>query len=208
MGWMRCRYASGNFSRALSRMEKALSPQRLDKKVAKKCADIVKARLVRRTPKRWTGQLRRNWRTVQWSTGIWVVENPSPVMSYLEHGTRPHGARGFRHTSTGKRVRKKLFIPLNRQTAMAYSAQGGTLESKRELFRNGRFITTTRRNRRGIRQQRTTQKKLIYGKDYILAKRVKGIRAKHIVEGMRPFARKLLRIEMRRYLRKAVLGRV
>lgn len=91
---------------------------------------------------------------------------------------------------------------------MAYSAQGGTLESKRELFRNGRFITTTRRNRRGIRQQRTTQKKLIYGKDYILAKRVKGIRAKHIVEGMRPFARKLLRIEMRRYLRKAILGRM
>lgn len=208
MGWMRCKYASGSFSRALSRMEKALSPQRLDREVAKKCADIVKARLVRRTPKRWTGQLRRNWRTVQWTTGIWVVENPSPVMSYLEHGTKSHGAHGVRRTSTGKVVKRRLFIPLNRQTAMAYASQGGTPESKRNLFRNGRLVTTIRKNRYGIKYPRTTRKKLVYGKDYILAKRVKGIRARHIVEGMRPFARKLLQIEMRRYLRKAVLGRM
>lgn len=208
MGWMRCKYASGSFSRALSRMEKALSPQRLDREVAKKCADIVKARLVRRTPKRWTGQLRRNWRTVQWTTGIWVVENPSPVMSYLEHGTKSHGAHGVRRTSTGKVVKRRLFIPLNRQTAMAYASQGGTPESKRSLFRNGRLVTTIRKNRHGIKYPRTTRKKLVYGKDYILAKRVKGIRARHIVESMRPFARKLLQIEMRRYLRKAVLGRM
>ena len=48
---------------------------------------------------------------------------------------------------------------------------------------------------------------LIRGQDFILARRVDGIRALRIVQRMRPVARRLLDIHMRRFLRRTIHGR-
>jgi hypothetical protein len=43
---------------------------------------------------------------------------------------------------------------------------------------------------------------LVFGRDYVLARRVRGIRAMHIVRNFRPRARTILREEMKAFLRK------
>jgi hypothetical protein len=46
--------------------------------------------------------------------------------------------------------------------------------------------------------------KLKYGTDYVLAKRVKGIQAKHIVENFKPRAQEILHEEMSAFLKEAL----
>ena len=43
-----------------------------------------------------------------------------------------------------------------------------------------------------------------FGTDYVLAKRVRGIKAMRIVENMRPKARALLQAEMKSFLQKVI----
>lgn len=47
---------------------------------------------------------------------------------------------------------------------------------------------------------------LVFGRDYVLAKRVRGIRARRIVETERPRAEERLHTELRTYVRRALLG--
>lgn len=47
-------------------------------------------------------------------------------------------------------------------------------------------------------------KSLVYGQDYILAKRVRGIGAKYIIKNFRPRGNQILRTEMGNFLKKAL----
>jgi hypothetical protein len=115
-------------------------------------------RLVRATPKKWTGQTRRGW-TVKRSTGAgWAVTNEYQVMGFLESGTKAHGPK----------TKKALFIPLKSKALAGWDAS------------------------------------LVYGKDYVLAKRVKGIKALHIVEKERPQAQRRLKAAIDKFTRKAI----
>lgn len=70
---------------------------------------------------------------------------------------------------------KALFIPLNRRAALA---------GPRGVFAGGRSF--------------------VFGKDYVFAKRVKGIKALKIVEKYRPFAEGVLRAMMRLTIRNII----
>lgn len=108
-------------------------------------AEITRARLVEATPKKWTGQTRREWRTAPIAGG-WTITNDSRVMRWLEKGTKAHGP---------KRA-KMLYIPLVPSAMYGYS------------------------------------KGFVFGKHYILKKRVRGITAMRIVEKERPLANERL----------------
>ena len=113
--------------------------------------------LVLRTPKKWTGQVRRGWQITKAGIG-WQVTNLNKVMLFLERGTRSHGPR----------TAKALFIPLTRKAAM-----GG--------------------------------QDLKFGRDYIFAKRVKGIAARHIVRDQRVRTNDKLFADMQAYVRMIAL---
>jgi hypothetical protein len=55
-------------------------------------AERTRARLVSATPKKWTGQTRREWRTAKISGG-YTITNDSRVMRWLEKGTKAHGPK-------------------------------------------------------------------------------------------------------------------
>ena len=116
----------------------------------------VHARLVKATPKKWTGNLRRSWTVIETTNGF-AVTNPNKVMLFLEKGTRAHGPK-----------RKKfLYIPL---VASAMIWHPG----------------------------------LIRGQDYVLTKRVRGIRARNIVRDERPTARAEMLAAMTRYVNNVI----
>lgn len=198
MAQYKVRFEGEGVKKRLDAIKKALQPRDIDSMV-RKVALITQARVKRNTPKRWTGNTRNAWKVVHWSTGIYALENVSPVMKFLEHGTKPHGAKGFRMTASGKLVRKKLFIPLNRETALAYS--GGTFSP------SAKVITKRTLNRGGIRRKLYKygkNKKFKYGTDYVLAKRVRGIKPRRIVFHARVFAKTTLKMQQRIYLRNAL----
>ena len=100
----------------------------------------VMRRLVTATPKKWTGQVRREWQVLPQGSSV-IVTNPSKIMFFLEKGTRAHGATNG----------KFLYIPLHPAAAMW---------------------------RPGLKR----------GRDFILTKRVRGIKARRIAERERPVA--------------------
>lgn len=109
--------------------------------------------LVKKTPMRWTGMVRRSWQVAR-TGNSYIITNVNKVMVFLEGGTKAHGATGG----------KRLFIPLTKKAAFG----GG---------------------------------KLKYGSDYVLAKRVKGIKALHIVANQVPETRERLYHEMYLYIK-------
>jgi len=55
-------------------------------------AEVTRRNLVEATPRKWTGQTRREWRTAR-IIGGWTVTNDSRVMRWLEKGTKAHGPK-------------------------------------------------------------------------------------------------------------------
>ena len=121
--------------------------------VIRRVAYWTLVRLVKRTPKRYTGQVRRSWHLERVGRS-YLVTNLNKVMTFLEGGTKAHGPK----------TAKFLYVPLNKKAAFG----GGNLK---------------------------------FGTDYVLTKRVKGIKAMKIVERQRPKTAFKLRMEMYLYLR-------
>ena len=146
--------------RLYDRIERRLTPEALDPFV-ERIAFMTLRDVVEDTPKKWFGQVRRSWAVRKIGAGFWTIENDNKIMLFLEEGTQAHGP-----------VRAKaLFIPLTRKAAVAHK-EGGT-RSK------GSTTVTRSIPSRGGGHRRSTST-LVYGKDYVLAKRVKGITARHI----------------------------
>ncbi len=150
----------------LARLKAAMTPDAVDPVIERE-AFKTQAALVKRTPKRFFGQVRLGWQTVKQETASYRVENLNKIMGYLEHGTG-QSTGGFIYPKTAK----ALFVTLTRQAALATSAQA--------------------------------KSKLKYGVDYVLAKRVRGIKAMKIVATMRPEVKKNLLEAMKSHLRKAL----
>jgi hypothetical protein len=102
-------------------------------------------------------------------------ENDNPIYKFLDLGTRDHGP-----------VRaKKLFIPLNQATALAYlngtliwgdGIDGMVTPYEEESKQWGKKLGSYRRKK--IKGGGT--RKLVYGVDYILKDRVRGVTARFI----------------------------
>jgi len=125
--------------------------------VVEKVAAKSLRRIVRATPKGYTGLTRQSWEMIKTDDAEWWINNDYKVMRFLEYGTAAHGPK----------TKKALYIPLNRRAAI-----GGWHE------------------------------KLRFGKDYVLAKRVKGIKAMGIVAAERERAEGELETNMRRFLKQ------
>lgn len=187
---------------ALNRLGDLLSPAKIDP-VVHDVAIVTEGRLRRKTPKGFTGELRAAWQTVKPRDAVRTVLNPRRAMRYLEFGTRAHGPKDIygplRGQSLGvkqNRRLKALYVPLTRKGYLA----------NRDFFaptvRNGVIGTETR----GIRTKRgkITNRFLKYGVDYVLPRRVRGIKAMKIAERERPLAAMRMKIAARDYIRSAV----
>lgn len=130
----------------------ALQPAAIDP-VVERVALRTQREVVEATPKKWFGQVRRSWQIERPELGARVVKNDNKIMLWLEEGTKAHGPVNA----------KALFIPLTRQAALASQD------------------TTTRRRVIVRRRKGVTQvQQLVYGRDFVLAKWVRGIQARHI----------------------------
>jgi len=125
-------------------------------KVVERVAMNSLARMVRNTPKGYTGNTRQSWKVYRMGGEI-TLYNTSKVMRFLEKGTKAHGPKKA----------KALYIPLNRSAAIGGWRQG-----------------------------------LVFGVDYVLAKRVKGIKARHIVRDEEAVAKAELGVSMRQFLQE------
>lgn len=119
------------------------------------------ARLIEKTPKKWFGQVRRGWLMQKPRAGVRYLVNPNKIMGYLERGTANEG-RGYIYPVKAK----ALFIPLSRRAVGATAGVFGVVPGGRSLIQ---------------KMSRTRGRSLIWGVDYILAKRVRGIKPRRIV---------------------------
>lgn len=120
---------------------------------------------------------------------VWVNDNP--IYQFLNKGTRAHGPlqatqisqtrdrRAIRSQSKqGKwftrQVAKRLFIPLNEKTAKAYLR--GELHT---FFGN---LAETHTITKGKKKGQSSRRLLEWGVDFVLAKWVRGIAARHITQ--------------------------
>lgn len=194
------------------RLAAAMQPAQTDA-VVDRAAWMVQAKLIGATPRRWFGQVRRGWIVAKPREGARVVINQNKIMLFLEEGTRAHGPREiYGPLRPGQPRRKKaLFIPLTRRAANAtqgtfgvgtvsqFSLKGQTYwEEVRAIFQRTETV------RKGVKK--VGSRALIYGSDYVLAKRVRGIPAMHIVARMRPIAQALLKRLMKAHIAKAIRG--
>lgn len=194
----------------LSQLQQALTPRAMDA-VMRTEATRTLGDLVRATPRRWTGDTRRAWKIVNPGPAQYTVENPSRVMSYLEYGTANQGT-GYIYPVRAK----ALFIPLTRRAAMMDRSSGG-----RGIRRGGQFnerIGSGKKTRFRVRivekggyavYQRTKtgifkQSLLVYGVDYVLAKRVRGIKPRGIAARQRVVTKARLLAAMKNHIRQAV----
>lgn len=168
-------------AKALAAITKLSMPSQVGP-VVKKCATIWQGQMVVRTPKRWTGQTRKGWKVEKaGAANKWDLTNKNKVMGWLEMGTKAHGPVQA----------KMLFIPLTRKAASAGAR--GVMNANRQHATKVAF---------GVH---TAKKKLpfIYGKDFVFAKRVRGIKAMHIVAQARPLAEHTLEVMLRTHFAPA-----
>lgn len=177
MGFIRIETSVPATLKKLKKLRKALTPAVQDS-ILQKSAHLWHARMVLATPKRWTGQTAKSWRVVPAPStrgSGWTVVNTSRVMVFLERGTRAHGP---------KPPNKRLFVPLTRRAAMA-----GPRVVVAELI---------------AARQAKRRPKYRVGRDFVFAKRVRGIRAMWIIRHALPFMRTTTKMAMRQFI-QAVL---
>lgn len=194
----------------LARLAAAMTPAATDP-VVDKAAWMIQAKLIGATPKRWFGQVRRGWIVAKPREGARVVINQNKIMLFLEEGTRPHGPKEiYGPLRPGQPRRKKaLFIPLTRRAANATQGIYGvgtvnqfTIKGKTYWEEVRAIIQRTETVRKG--KKIVGSRALIFGHDYVLAQRVRGIAAMHIVARMRPKAQALLKKLMKAHVRAAI----
>lgn len=156
------------------------------RKVHREAAEIWKKRMVRRTPKRWTGQTSRSWVIRRGSGTLIELVNPTKVMRYLEYGTPSHGPKTAR----------RLFIPLTKRAAMAGAR--GVFAANQSAKAQGQWA-----NYGAAAAGKKTKKKkapFIFGRDFVLAKKVRGIRAMYLARGAQGFVNTTIKLLAVRHL--------
>jgi len=164
---------TSGLSKKIKKLTRALNKTKMTG-VVRKAAFVTRDRLVKKTPKRWTGQTRRGWKVDKVSEGHYVVYNKSKVMLFLEKGTK----------GSKPKKAKFLFIPLTRRAFLA-GGKGVYAANKAAKEAGG-------------------TPKFKFGKDFVLAKKAKGIKPLHIVRDARSFSRITLKAAMRQYIKKSI----
>jgi len=152
--------------RTLKRLADGMSIEKIDRVVGRVAAETF-AHVVKATPKRWFGQVRRSWQIRLPAPGVRHVINENKIMLFLEEGTANQG-QGWIYP----RTKKFLYIPLNRKAAMGW------------------------------------HEGLKYGRDYILRKKVRGIKPRRIVARERILTAERLLVAMRRHIQRIVDGSI
>lgn len=198
--------------RKLLKIQAALTPEAIDQ-IVDKAAFQTQAALIKATPKKWFGQVRRGWLVAKPDNGVRIVFNQNPIMLFLEEGTKDHGARQLIGPLRPgeRRAKAALFIPLTRRAVNAtagdvsfgkvdqFTVKGETFwEEARAIFQKK---TTFSKGKK-----RNGKNTFVFGVDYVLAKRVKGIRARHIVSTERPKAKARLKNLMLAFVRAVIKG--
>lgn len=156
------------------------------RKVHQEAAEIWKKRMVRRTPKRWTGQTAKSWVIRRGSGTLVELVNNTKAMRYLEHGTPPHGPK----------TAKRLFVPLTKRAAMAgpRGVMAANQSAKAQSQWSGYGAAAA--------GKKAKKKKLpfVVGKDFVFAKSVRGIRAMHLARGAQGFVGATIKLLAIRHL--------
>lgn len=166
-----------------ARVERIGDPAFQDQIVAVEAARSF-AEIVEATPKKWFGQVRAAWQIEKPREGMRRLVNRSKIMFWLEEGTKDHGPK----------TAKALFIPLTRRAVDANKlgrAKGGSFGKRTITFEQARIS-------KGVVKVRKV--KLKYGVDYVLAKKVKGIKAMKIAAKQS--------VKSRRRLKRSVVGAI
>lgn len=197
----------------VTRLQNALHPSQTDR-VVERAANETYSILVKATPKKWFGQVRAAWGVNKPQEGVRVVRNDSIIMLWLEEGTKAHGPREiFGPLQQGqKRKKNALFIPLSRRAVGATDGVFGVGTARVKVSSRGirQFESETSTEKRAALILKADNKrgytKLIYGQDYVLAKRVRGIAPRHIVANERPKAMARLLTYAKDHIREAING--
>lgn len=202
----------------LLKIQAGLTPEKVDP-IVEEAARRTQAGLVEATPKKWFGQARAGWvqpasvmapalgvRIVRWNEPPGIT---SPLMLWLEEGTKDHGPKnlyGPERNFGGKLRKAALFIPLTRKAVNATQGVFGVgsvssyKEGKETYWEHRKAIFQRTQSVRGGKTKYGSRA-LVYGVDYILAKRVKGISPRRIVASFRPKAQAMLKGLMVTYIR-------
>lgn len=232
---IRARALTDGAKKRLQDIAKHLTPEALDA-VVDQAAFQTQAALIRATPKKWFGQVRRGWIVVNEGPGRRRVGNTNKIMLFLEEGTKAHGPKadliGPLQPGRVKAIQRKikggsiravvnnqiqgrrkaaLFIPLTRRAVNATAGTffTGTVDQfteKGESYWEQRAALFTQTESVSKGVRKTGLRGLVFGVDYVLAKWVKGIKALHITANERPRAQKRLRAGMVAYVKKIVEG--
>ena len=125
-------------------------------------------RLRQSTPIGYTGRVQGDWEHIRLAPMKHINSNPNKVMRWLEHGTAAHGPK----------TAKALFVPLNQRATTA--GPRGVMSANAQARDRG----TTVRYRDPASGRYAVRPPVVlpftFGVDFIWARRVRGIRARHI----------------------------
>lgn len=149
--------------------------------VCDRVANQSLARLVNATPTRYYGKAKGSWFHAKIAPMVHVNTNPSKVMRFLEDGTKAHGPK----------TAKALFIPLNQQTSEA--GPRGVMEANAAARTRGVW---TSYNARVMGNRSAPKLPYVFGVDFVWARRVRGIKARHIARDEQKVVRRELRDQL------------
>jgi hypothetical protein len=158
----------------VERIAKGMTPEKIDPHVERVALQSM-AELIKESPKRWFGQIRSGWRITTPTPGARIIEIPEDLRS----------ANG--KTSVADIARMVNFGTMNDGQGFIFPREAKAL-----------YIPLTRRAAAGWREG------LVYGTDYILRKRARGIRGRHFIELERIKSQILFRHVMTQYVRSLV----
>lgn len=171
----------------LRRLEEAIASS--DEVVERVALNSLR-RVVDATPRRYTGDTAKQWVHRAIGACKHVIANPSKVMFWLEHGTKAHGPKKA----------KALFIPLNRKTWEAGSRE--VMEANARAAAAGAWKNYTARA--AGKKGRKIRLPFVLGVDFVLAKRVKGIKPHRIAAKEQVVVARELRQRLSEHLKQAM----
>lgn len=145
------------------------------------------------TPKLWTGNIREGWEMTAPQAGMRVISNAVTdstgrwnIMRLLEFGTGKDTEGWIYPRAVHQLIRS---LPKKKRGPAGFELTWHNVSTL--------YVPLTARARFGYRRG------FVYGVDYVMAKRVRGIRATHIVQLARQDARMELRLAVRQLVKDA-----
>jgi hypothetical protein len=153
-------------------------------------------RLIEATPVRYYGNVRKGWIHRVISPMHHVVVNPSRIMRFLEFGTKAHGPK---HA-------KALFIPLNQTTSEAGPREVMEANARARLANQWRNYARAAASKTPLRSHYLPSYPFVVGRDFVWAKRVRGITAMRIAAKEQIVVKKEIKDALKGLLIDAIRG--